>query len=165
MNKDIRTDLKPEIWGPHGWFLFDSICLSYPNNPTKSDKDQYKNFFYSLPHILPCSTCRNHFKEYIEKYPLNDYILQSKNNLITWILSAHNNVKKINNKNKITLKEFYNFYNKNYKMDVKNETCSKTCGLKHKPLNNNNDFKGLSIILFGIIIALSLIIIRQNQLN
>ena len=88
-----------------------------------------------------------------------EFQLQSKNKLIIWILTAHNNVNKFNNKEKITLKQFYDFYNKNYKMDVKNETCNKTCGLKHKPINNNNDFKGLSVILFGIVIALSLIII------
>ena len=98
MNTDIRTDLKSNIWGPHGWFLFDSICLSYPNNPTKTYKDQYKYFFYTLPYILPCNKCRTHFKEYIQKYPLNDNILNSKNNLIKWIISAHNNVKRINHK-------------------------------------------------------------------
>lgn len=164
MNTDIRTELKSDIWGPHGWFLFDSICLSYPNNPTNTDKEQYKYFFYSLPHILPCSKCRIHFKEYIEKYPLNDDILKSKYNLIIWILTAHNNVKKINNNNKITLKNFYNFYNKQYKMDVKNDTCTTSCSIKHKPIYNNN-YKIISVILFGIIIALSLYIIRHNQLN
>ena len=73
----MRIDLPSEIWGPSGWFFIDSICLSYPNNPTELEKKQYRKFFYSFPIILPCSKCRIHFNEYIEMNPLNDEILIS----------------------------------------------------------------------------------------
>jgi len=175
-SKDIRTDLNPEIWGPFGWFFFDSICLAYPKNPTQNEKQQYKNFFYAVPYILPCTKCRNHFNQFITKYPLNDNILKSKNNLIRWILSAHNNVNRINNKSEITLQEFYSYYNKKFNMNVKKDTCKVTCGLKQsepiiKPINNNitktnkYDFRLISIFLFGIIVALSLFLLRLNHIN
>ena len=169
-SKDIRTDLNPEVWGPFGWFFSDSICLSYPNNPTQNEKQQYKNYFYALPYILPCTKCRKHFNQYITKYPLNDYVLNSKDNLIKWVLGAHNNVNKINNKNNITLEEFYSYYNKKFNMDVKKDTCKVTCGLKkNEPIVNNSpggfDFKFISIILFGIVISLSLYLLRCTQVN
>jgi len=176
-SKDIRTNLNPDIWGPFGWFFNDSICLSYPENPTQNEKQHYINFFYALPYILPCTKCRNHFNQYITKYPLNDNILQSKENLIKWFLGAHNNINRINNKKLITLEEFYLYYNKKFNMDVKKDTCKITCDLKQnipnlKKVNNTNntnntknDFKIISIILFGIVIALSLYVLRKNHLS
>jgi hypothetical protein len=173
--KDIRTNLNPEIWGPFGWFLFDSVCLGYPIYPTNDEKQQYKNFFSSLPYILPCIKCRYHFNQYMIKYPLNDYILNSKDKLIKWLLHAHNNINKINNKYEISLKDFYSYYNKKFNMDIKNDTCNKKCNLKQIELNiqdfNNinpvklikYNFKYVFIILFGILIALGLYTLRQNQ--
>ena len=71
----MRVNLNSDIWGAHGWFFCESICLGYPDKPTKEDKQQYKNFFYSFPYVIPCYKCRLHFSEYIKKYPLNDKIL------------------------------------------------------------------------------------------
>ena len=159
---DIRINLDPNIWGPNGWFFCDSICLSYPNNPTKKQKEQYNNFFNSLEYVLPCMKCRIHFKEFIERFPLNDHILSHKKYLIMWLLHAHNNVNKINNKNEIKLKEYYDYYNLKYNMDVTKDTCMDTCDINLiKPKKYN--FKSLSIIFFGIIIGLSLYILRSLQ--
>jgi len=162
-SKDIRIDLDSSIWGPNGWFFIDSICLSYPLNPTLSEKEQYKNFFYSFPIILPCSKCRIHFNEYLMTNPLDEQILSSKENLINWILIAHNRIRK----KSIKLEEYFSYYNDRYNMNVKNETCKSTCGLKQSNYHNNNNniirYKFISIILFGIIIALSLYLVRINQ--
>ena len=160
-SKDIRIDLDSNIWGPNGWFFIDSICLSYPINPTDIDKQQYKNFFYSFPNVLPCSKCRIHFNNYIIKYPLTDDILNSKENLIKWILTAHNNVR---NK-KINIEEFYSYYNDKYNINVKKDACKKTCGLKQVNNYNTNYYKYFSIVLLAIIIGLSLYLLRVNQLN
>jgi len=92
--EEIRIDLDSNIWGSKGWFFLDSIILAYPNNPTEIEKQTYKNFLYALPIVTPCNKCRHHIEQFIKKYPLNDNILKSKDNLILWILSAHNNVNK-----------------------------------------------------------------------
>ncbi len=177
--RDIRTNLDPKIWGGAGWIFSDAICLSYPTNPTEYEKEQYKNLFYAYPIVLPCTKCRYHFEQYLEQNPLDDSILSSKDKLIKWILGARNNVSKINGTKQIKLEEFYNYYNAKFKMDVRNDTCTNKCGLKNKsssvypiyayPNPNHNqttafDYKLISIILFGIIIALSLYLIRTNQL-
>lgn len=181
ITKDIRTNLDPKIWGSNGWFFIESVCLSYPTEPTEHDKQQFKNFLYSLSFVLPCTKCRIHFNEYITKYPLNNRILNSKDNLIIWILGAHNNVNKINNSRIFKLKEFYSYYNNKYQMDVQKDTCTTTCGLKNNNTNditnditndNTNDnstklqlYKFIPIILFGMIITLGLYLSRQYQLK
>ena len=149
-----RIDLSPEIWGSNGWLFLDSICLSYPLNPTDEIRENYKSFFNLLPEMLPCDKCRNHLKHYITKYPLNDNILKSKDNLILWILNAHNNVNKINGKNMITLEQFKQYYDQKYK-----DSCS-SCKPIKKPISNMNVF---GIIMFGMIIALSLYLYRSSQ--
>lgn len=164
----MRVNLNSNIWGPHGWFFCESICLGYPDNPTKEIKQQYKNFFYSFPYIIPCTKCRLHFSQYIKKYPLNDKILSSKDNLIMWILSAHNNVKKINNNKKITLKKFYKYYNKMYDMDVSNNTCKESCMVDNTnfiSFMSNYNYVNLTILIVGVIIAVCLYIIRISHIT
>lgn len=172
--KDIRINLDSNIWGPSGWFFCDSICLSYPNKPTKQQKQYYKNFFYSLEYVLPCMKCRIHFKEFLKRFPLNDHILSHKKYLIMWFLHAHNNVNRIKEVERkstnapsipikeIKLKDYYDYYNQKYNMNVKKDTCIDTCDINSiKPKQYN--FKSISVILFGIIIALSLYILRSLQ--
>ena len=166
--KDIRIDLEPKVWGPNAWFFIDSIVLSYPLNPSQIEKTQYKNFFYSFPVVLPCTKCRVHFNEYINKYPLDDNILSSKEKIIKWILSAHNNVSK---DKQITIDDFYVYYNDKYSIDVKNDNCISTCGLKqtnnhyNQHLINDQIYQLLSIFSFAIIIALSLYLVRSIQIS
>ena len=161
LSKDIRIDLDSKIWGPNGWFFIDSISLSYPIHPSDIDKQQYKNFFYSFPNILPCSKCRIHFNDYINKNPLTDEILSSKEKLIKWILSSHNNIRD----KQIDIEEFYLYYNDKYNINVKIDACKKKCGLKQYNNHNPNYYKYISIILLGIIVALSLYLLRTNQLK
>lgn len=165
-NNITRIDLNSEIWGPAGWFFSESICLAYPKNPSMEEKIQYKNYFYSFPYVVPCNKCRYHFLQYINKYPLTDNILSSRLKMIIWILGAHNNVNRMNNKNNITLDKFNKYYNDKYKMDVNNDTCKikcglnlnskpakKTCDISNSNSNANNPFVFL-IILFGIMTIL-----------
>jgi hypothetical protein len=164
LSKDInRTNLNSNIWGKFGWFFIDSVCLSYPQKPTDKEKKQYINFFNSFEIILPCESCRSHFSQYINKYPLDEHILKSKDNLIIWILGAHNNINKLNNKKLITLDEFYSYYDNTYKMNVKKDSCKIACEIKKDCINNNSNI--LSIIIVGIIISISLYILRSMQTN
>ena len=60
--------MEPKIWGEHAWIFLHTITLNFPENPTFEDKHNYKTFFESLKYILPCPTCREHYKENINKY-------------------------------------------------------------------------------------------------
>ena len=107
----MRQDFEPTIWGPKAWFFIGTIILSYPDNPTLNDKTTFKNFFNSLAYILPCRKCRYNYKNHIKSYPLNDKILNNKNNLIDWIVKIHN----LSMGKKITKKSMLNYYINQYK--------------------------------------------------
>uniref|UniRef100_A0A6C0GZE6 thiol oxidase n=1 Tax=viral metagenome TaxID=1070528 RepID=A0A6C0GZE6_9ZZZZ len=117
-----RINISPNFWGPKGWFFIDSIVLSYPDSPSVNDKNEFYNFLMSLRDVLPCEGCRHHFKEYINKHPLSDKVLASKKYLIKWILDAHNHVRKNQNKKQISLKEFYDYYTRENKLEINEET-------------------------------------------
>ena len=95
----------PDVWGPHGWKFIHYITLGYPNSPNEKDKERYSNFFNTLKYVIPCSICGNHFRQNLEKYPLNDEVLSSKEKLIEWGITMHNMVNMKNNKKVYTYEE------------------------------------------------------------
>ena len=170
LSKDIEINLNPQIWGPPAWFFIESIIISYPKNPTIEEKESYKNFFNSLPYILPCQKCKEHFKRFLSKYPLDNSILKSKERFIIWILSAHNNVKKVNNSKNISIENFYKFYNKQYNTE-NNGKCTTVCGLD-KPIVENHlstfdtqKLNNLHVLLYGFITTICLIYIVRSRMK
>ena len=125
-------NLNPNVWGPHAWFFLDSIVLSLPNNLSYEQKNIYKNFFTSLQDVLPCEGCREHYKQNLIKYPLTDKILSKKENIIKWILNVHNNVRKNDErKTEISIKQFFEYYNKQYDENYNKNKNIKECNLKY----------------------------------
>ena len=114
--------MNPEVWGPHGWIFLHTITFNYPNFPTNTEIKQYKNFFTSLKFVLPCDACKHHYTQNLKRYPLNDTVLSSRENLMKWLLNIHNSVNKMNNKKIYTYKEFIDHYNKLYTVDNKSWT-------------------------------------------
>ena len=88
----------PDVWGPHGWKFIHYVTLGYPENPTLYQKERYKTFLLLLQDVLPCSLCANHYKENLQKFPLSDDILDSRDKLIKWGIDIHNSVNELNNK-------------------------------------------------------------------
>jgi len=105
--------MDPDIWGPPTWIFLHTVTLNYPNNPTMYDKKYYKNFFINLHYILPCEWCSKNYKQHLLKYPIDNY-LNTKKNLVQWLINIHNEVNKIFNKNTIDYFEFINIYKKIY---------------------------------------------------
>ena len=106
--------MDPEIWGPHAWIFLHSITITYPENPSKNDKDNYKKFFYLLKNVLPCPGCAINYELHLKKYPLTDNILSEKKKLIVWLINVHNEVNKINKKKEINYNQFIKIFNNNY---------------------------------------------------
>ncbi len=61
MNK--KSGIDPAYWGPHIWRTIHFVAFGYPATPSEQDKKNYKNFYYSLPNILPCTECCEHFSQ------------------------------------------------------------------------------------------------------
>jgi hypothetical protein len=115
-------NINPSLWGPHGWKIMHYITISYPDNPTKEDKDKILKFFMAIKDVLPCENCRVHFSMNLQKYPLSDDILSCKYKLINWLKDIHNEVnirtgKKIYTYDEL-IKEYSNNNNNNYNIEI-----------------------------------------------
>jgi hypothetical protein len=92
-----------KIWGPYGWKYFHFVALAYPLNPTEEDKINYYNFYIFFGKTLPCQNCINNYNEHLQKYPLTNNILSTKDTLLKWTIDIHNEV------NKKLDKKIYNY--------------------------------------------------------
>jgi len=93
-------------WGPAGWDFMYAVAFAFPENPSKSDKQQITAFFNSVKCVLPCKSCQKHFKKYVEENPIelnND----SKSRVASWLLKLNNDVNARINKPPITMIEVW----------------------------------------------------------
>jgi hypothetical protein len=75
-------------WGPSGWRLLHLITFAY--NP-HTDKVKMREFFQTIPFILPCKYCRTSLAGYMETYSL-EQALDSRDSLTKWLWKIHNEV-------------------------------------------------------------------------
>ena len=104
------------IWGPPAWTFLHTVTYNYPDNPTEDDKRNFYNFFMSLQHVLPCEKCKEHYKQNIQKYDLNNS-LGSRQELVKWLIDLHNDINKDNGKPVWSYSDVYNKYQDMYKSD------------------------------------------------
>ena len=105
---EIRA-INPEEWRPSAWKFLHYVALVYPSNPTDEDKNNYKNFFYSLQHVLPCSKCSENYKKHLKDYPI-DNSLRDNDSLFKWTVDIHNEVNIITNKDTFSYEQAYDLY-------------------------------------------------------
>tara|TARA_Y100000590_G_scaffold456915_1_gene608427 strand:- start:232 stop:636 length:405 start_codon:yes stop_codon:yes gene_type:complete len=87
----MKNSIDPNSWGPSGWNFIHYTALGYPDNPTEEDKKNYKIFYQSLQHTLPCVKCSLNYKENLKELPI-DKFLGSKEDLFKWTVDIHNMV-------------------------------------------------------------------------
>lgn len=80
------------VWGPAFWFVLHTISFNYPNNPTKEEKEHYKNFVLSLQHVLPCKYCRINISKNFKKMPITDEVLENRTSFSKYMYELHNMV-------------------------------------------------------------------------
>ena len=105
----MKTSIKPDLWGPHGWKFMHYVSLGYPDNPTNDQKTLYKNFYYSLQDVLPCEKCRINYKKNIKEHPIDTH-LENKDSLVKWVIDIHNKVNEELNKPKLEYQEAIDLY-------------------------------------------------------
>lgn len=111
--------MEPTVWGPSAWTFLHSITLNYPEQPSEKDKLQTKEFFESIGNVLPCPVCRHHYIQTIQEIPIQ---LNSKDDLVHWLIDIHNKVNQITNKKEISYDEFHEIYKTMYSMQTTNYT-------------------------------------------
>jgi hypothetical protein len=95
---DERYKLNIKQWGPAGWHYLIAAALQYPPTPTMEDKNAYRDFFTSNGKCIPCSMCRGHYQDNLNKHPLTDEVLSSPRSLSEWINKMQNEVNASANK-------------------------------------------------------------------
>ena len=105
----MSQNIKPSVWGPHGWKFMHFVSLGYPENPSQGDKRQYKEFYESLQHILPCGACAQNYKLNLQDMPI-DNSLDSRDTLIKWVIDIHNRVNQETGKKTMIHEEALNLY-------------------------------------------------------
>lgn len=82
------------VWGPSLWHFLHTISFNYPIQPTETQKGQYRNFIFSLKHILPCKYCRENFKKNLKKLPLTKKVFENRGSLSKYVYDLHEEVNK-----------------------------------------------------------------------
>lgn len=83
--------LDPNVWGPHYWFVLQSMAVQYPITPNEVTKKKYYDFIQNLPLFIPHTQIGNDFSEYLDKYPVTPY-LDSRDSFIKWVNFIHNKI-------------------------------------------------------------------------
>jgi FAD-linked sulfhydryl oxidase len=81
--------MDPHIWGPGAWLFLHTITLNYPNDPTERDKENTRELFHNIGKNLPCFYCRDNYIRHLKEYPIQ---LDSKTELVNWLIDIHNDV-------------------------------------------------------------------------
>ena len=106
--------LIPEVWGPHYWFMLNTIALNYPKHPNAVTKKKYYDFISNVPLFIPVEEIASNFSKILDLYPVTPY-LDSRKSFVTWIHFIHNKINEILHKPKISLQDFYINYYEYYK--------------------------------------------------
>jgi hypothetical protein len=89
--------LKAADWGPAAWTFLHSIAFAYPDAPTKEQRRHTMAFFESLPWVLPCGSCAEHFRDIIAETKREGVwrrTFTSRDTLASWLHGVHNKVNK-----------------------------------------------------------------------
>ena len=99
--------MTPDQWGPILWHFMHSYSLTYPVQPTESDKSRAIAYFESIPSYISCQTCAEHFSQLLEANPP---ITDSRATLSEWVYDVHNLVNARLGKPQFSHDQFINAY-------------------------------------------------------
>ena len=85
------------FWGPPGWKLLHAIASSYADHPHETERHNYKTWFRTLPHLLPCIYCRRSLTQYYKELPIEGTTpskcpFLNRMYLMQWLYDIHNKV-------------------------------------------------------------------------
>lgn len=151
----MSINIDPTLWGPSAWRYMHYITLSYPDNPTAVDRENVYNFFMLNAKLLPCEKCRNEFNKELQRNPLTNNILSSRQDLIIWLINVHNRVNERLGKPQMTYDQVINEYT---------HTTSTTSMTSYMTdYIYMMDASTVTIILIVILIAILLLMLRLRN--
>lgn len=82
--------MEKSFWGPSTWCMIHTASAGYRPEYRYS----FKQFIYSLPHLLPCEYCRQHLFQNLRTLPITDQSLKDSQSLFMWSYFLHDLVNK-----------------------------------------------------------------------
>lgn len=141
--------MDPRVWGPPAWTFLHSVTLAYPDNPTVTDKENYKNFFNNLQPVLPCLKCSNNYLTHIQEDPVENH-LTDKETLVKWLIEMHNKVNRLYDKPEVGYDKMLDQYKKLYSISNNN--------MFDKNITNYAKSNTNTILLFLFVISIIILI-------
>jgi hypothetical protein len=83
------------VWGPPLWHFLHTMSFNYPVNPTREDKEKYREFIMNLRYILPCKYCRMNLKTNFKQLPLKISDMNSRETFSRYIYNLHELINKM----------------------------------------------------------------------
>ena len=79
----MSSIIDPNVWGKYYWYTMESIACTadLKDNATLMRTIEFYN---SLQFLLPCEECREHYKAYMAKHPIDEHT-QSNATLYNWV--------------------------------------------------------------------------------
>jgi hypothetical protein len=81
--------ITPKVWGEDAWRFMHVVALGFPDKPDENTKTEYKQFYDSFQHVLPCANCRQGYATIFKSNPIR---LDSREDLFIWTVEVHNAV-------------------------------------------------------------------------
>lgn len=103
MDQPYTKDTKE--WGPHYWYVMESVAYFYSKTPSPQDKKSANDFYNSLINLLPCGMCKFHYNKVCKQYPIN---VSNRSSLIEWVDTIKIKLKELEEKYKAKQKNIRN---------------------------------------------------------
>ena len=149
--------MNQNIWGSTLWFSLHTITMNYPNNPTYAEKKDYKNFFISLEHVIPCSVCRKNYQRHLKEHPIDNH-LESRRKLVYWLIDIHNMVNAEIGKKNMSYKNVIDKYEKIYSKNIFDDNFIEQ---KNVILLDNSKYIYVFLFILSILLILGLIYLHK----
>ena len=155
------------IWGPSQWHMLHTISFNYPVNPTKEEKNNYRNYILSLQNVLPCGACRKNLINNLKNYPLTMNHMKNRHTFSRYIYNLHEIVNEMldkkSNLSYCDVRERYEHFRARC-VDKKPKIYPKfSKTLKNRKEKNNEHEKGCTEPLYGEKARCILNIVPQEQ--
>jgi len=99
----------PDAFGPAFWYTLHNSSTTYPNNPTDVIKFNMSQLLNTLPLLVPCVNCKEHFYSFIRQTNLND-VVASRESLFKFFVDTHNYVNRRYGKPEMFLEQAKKIY-------------------------------------------------------
>jgi hypothetical protein len=118
-----KNGMQTRVWGPAGWIFLHCVAQNYPQEPTESQKEDYRSFFKLAGKVLPCRYCRESYQQFIEEpgTRLDEIAMKNRKTFTKWLYMVHNKINK-----KLGIKDCISFDQVTEKYESFRSKCTKS---------------------------------------